>query len=410
MSEVMQAFQIEHLGSRFPKEISGGEQQRVALARSLVTEPSVLLLDEPLSSLDPRTKAGIIEDLRRWDDVRRIPIVYVTHDYEEVSALGDSVIALDQGRIVAQGSPREIIPRFRRQLMARPADFDNLFDATVRELREQQQTMLCQITGTSIFIETQMMQAEVGSEVRIGIRADDILVASSKPAMVGVCNVIQGRIKRLERKGATVDARVAGDAEFRVRVNMRAVESFGLEAASETWMMITAQACHLVRPAISSNLQRLFLFVCAGNTSRSPMAQAICNAQIASRLGVPLESLDRLGIKAMSAGLSARPGEPLAAEADQALTTMGMPGIEHRSGNLTRRLAEKAEIIFCMTEAHGKQLGAMFPEAASKVHCLQPLGDIQDPSGKGSAAFQELAVLLQNLIAQQLNALNIEAA
>jgi molybdate transport system ATP-binding protein len=410
MSEVMQAFQIEHLGNRFPREISGGEQQRVALARSLVTEPSVLLLDEPLSSLDPRTKAGIIEDLRRWDEVRRIPIVYVTHDYEEVSALGDSVIALDHGRIVAQGSPREIIPAFRRQLLARPADFENLFDATVVELREQQQTMICQITGTSILIETQPAQVAVGSEVRLGIRADEILLASSKPAIVGVCNVIRGTLKKVERNGATVDARVSGDGEFRVRLNLHTLESFGLQESTEIWMMIGAQACHLVRPAISSNLQRLFLFVCAGNTSRSPMAQAICNAEIASRLGLPLESLDRLGIKAMSAGLSARPGEPLAAEADLALAAIGLPGVEHRSGNLTHRLAEKAEVIFCMTEEHGKQLRAMFPEAAAKVRCLQTLGDIDDPSGKGSAAFLELAGLLQGVIGDHLDALGVVEA
>jgi molybdate transport system ATP-binding protein len=410
MSEVMQAFQIEHLGSRFPKEISGGEQQRVALARSLVTEPSVLLLDEPLSSLDPRSKAGIIEDLRRWDAVRRIPIVYVTHDYEEVNALGDSVIALDHGRIVAHGSPREIVPALRLQLMARPADFENLFDATVVELREQQQTMICQIAGTSILLETQLTQVAVGSEVRLGIRADDILLAAAKPAIVGVCNVIRGRIKHFERMGAMVEARVSGDAEFRVRLNMRAVESFGLQSSSEVWMMIRAQACHLVWPAISTTLQRLFLFVCAGNTSRSPMAQAICNAEIAGRLGVPLESLDRLGIIAMSAGLSARPGEPLAADADQALATLNLPGVEHRSSNLTNNLARKAEIIFCMTEEHGKQLKALFPEAASKVHCLQPLADIDDPSGKGSAAFLELARLLQGLIADRLSALGIVEA
>ena len=122
------------------------------------------------------------------------------------------------------------------------------------------------------------------------------------------------------------------------------------------------------------------------------MAQAICNAEIASRFGVPLESLDRLGIKAVSAGLSARPGEPLTAEAEHALAAIGMPGIEHRSGNLTHRLAQKAEIIFCMTEEQRKELIAMFPEAAAKVHCLQPLGDIDDPTGKGSAAFLELAV------------------
>ncbi|HEV7682470.1 MAG TPA: molybdenum ABC transporter ATP-binding protein [Pyrinomonadaceae bacterium] len=409
-SEVMQAFQIEHLGNRFPRAISGGEQQRVALARSLVTEPSVLLLDEPLSSLDPRTKSGIIEDLRRWDDARRIPILYVTHDYEELSALGDRVIALDHGRIAAQGSPREIIPALHGELVARPADFENLFDATVLELHEQQQTMGCQITGTSILLETQLARVEIGSEVRIGIRAADILIASSKPALVGECNVVRGAVKSVEQTGATVDVRVSGDGEFRVRLHTRSVEPFALKTSAEVWLLVRAQACHLVRPAVSDALQRLFLFVCAGNTSRSPMAQALCNAEIASRLGVPADSLERLGIKAISAGLSAHPGEPLVAEAEQALATIGMPGIEHRSGNLTHRLAEKAEIIFCMTEAHGTRLRTMFPEAAAKVHCLQPLGDIDDPSGKGPVAYLELASLLQQAIAERLTELGIPEA
>lgn len=410
MSEVMDAFQIEHLCSRFPREISGGEQQRVALARSLVTEPSVLLLDEPLSSLDPRTKSSIIEDLRRWDDVSRIPIVYVTHDYDEVFALGDRVIALDQGQIVAEGLPQDIIPALRRELMARPADFENLFDATVLELREQEHTMTCLITGTSLLIEMPLAKVSIGSEVRIGIRADEILVATSEPAIVGACNVIQGNVNRFEQLGSTVEARVSCGGEFRVRLSSRSAEGFGARVSTDVWMMIRAQACHLVRSELPRSLQRLFVFVCSGNTSRSPMAQAICNAEIAGRLGVPLESLDKFGIKAMSAGLSARPGEPLASEAELTLATIGMTRVEHRSSNLTHRLAHKAEVIFCMTEEQRKRLITMFPEAASKVQCLQPLGDIADPTGKGSTAFLELATLLQQLIGQRLSGLGISDA
>jgi protein-tyrosine-phosphatase len=140
------------------------------------------------------------------------------------------------------------------------------------------------------------------------------------------------------------------------------------------------------------------------------MAQAICNAEIALRLGVSLESLDRFGIKAVSAGLKARPGEALAPEADQALAALGISGFEHRSSNLTRRLAEKAEIIFCMTEEQRNELVAMFPETASKVHCLQEIGNIGDPTGKGSVAFSELASLLKELIGERLRTLGIVEA
>jgi protein-tyrosine-phosphatase len=218
--------------------------------------------------------------------------------------------------------------------------------------------------------------------------------------------VIRGNVTRLEQAGATVDARISCGGEFRVRLSSRAVESFGLKPAAEVWMMIRTQACQLVRPSLAK-LDRVFVFVCSGNTSRSPMAQAICNAEIAGRLGVTLESLDRLGIRAVSAGLKARPGESLTAEAQQALAALGMPGVEHRSGNLTHRLARKAEVIFCMTEEQRQELTAMFPEAAEKVHCLQPLGNIDDPTGKGAAAFLEMAGLLQELISDRLSSLGI---
>ncbi len=108
-SAILQAFRIPHLAHRYPREISGGESQRAALARTLVTDPAVLLLDEPLAALDAATKSKIIDDLRQWNQAHRIPILYVTHSREEVFALGERVLVLDAGRIVAQGTPHEVI-------------------------------------------------------------------------------------------------------------------------------------------------------------------------------------------------------------------------------------------------------------------------------------------------------------
>jgi len=97
---VMDSFGISNLWNRRPHEISGGEQQRVALARTLITEPTALLLDEPMSSLDPDTKSAIIDDLRLWNSERRLPVVYVTHDDSEVLAMGIRTVTMSQGRVV----------------------------------------------------------------------------------------------------------------------------------------------------------------------------------------------------------------------------------------------------------------------------------------------------------------------
>jgi molybdate transport system ATP-binding protein len=108
-ANIIQSFRISDLRGRKPAEISGGERQRVALARSLVTEPCVLLLDEPLAALDTRTKSKIIDDLRAWNDVHGIPILYVTHSREEVFALGDRVLILEAGKVTAEGTPQEVM-------------------------------------------------------------------------------------------------------------------------------------------------------------------------------------------------------------------------------------------------------------------------------------------------------------
>ena len=130
-SAILQAFRISHLARRSAREISGGESQRMALARTLVTDPALLLLDEPLAALDAATKRKIIDDLRAWNHAHRIPILYVTHSREEVFALGERVIVLDDGRIVAQGTPHEVIEAPRHETVAQLVGVENIFDAVV---------------------------------------------------------------------------------------------------------------------------------------------------------------------------------------------------------------------------------------------------------------------------------------
>jgi molybdate transport system ATP-binding protein len=102
VEEILSAFRIESLRSRKPRELSGGEQQRVALARALVTQPRVLLLDEPMTGLDAELRASITQDILTWNERHKIPILYVTHNHEEAAALGGRVVFLKNGRVVDQ--------------------------------------------------------------------------------------------------------------------------------------------------------------------------------------------------------------------------------------------------------------------------------------------------------------------
>jgi protein-tyrosine-phosphatase len=153
--------------------------------------------------------------------------------------------------------------------------------------------------------------------------------------------------------------------------------------------------------------QRIFLFVCGGNTSRSPMAQAICNAEIARRLGLDVAGLVGGRVLAQSAGLSATPGQPLAGQSIAALRRLGVAPHEHASREVTKDLIASAEVIFCMTDAQRQTLIERFPEAEVKVQRLDPDADIDDPRGRDDDAYHALADDLLRLIRNHLPALGV---
>ena len=144
--------------------------------------------------------------------------------------------------------------------------------------------------------------------------------------------------------------------------------------------------------------QRLFLFVCSGNTCRSPMAAALANAEIAARLGIPVGSLETVNVRAMSAGVSARVGAPLTDEAAEVLRSLSVPVQPHAARNLTPELAAQAELIFCMTKAHRKAVVEMLPSMAGKTYCLSAEEDVDDPIGKGMAAYVDCARQIRRLV------------
>ena len=245
---VLQAFRIGNLAHRSARELSGGESQRTALARTLVTDPEILLLDEPLAALDTPTKAQIIDDLREWHRAHRIPILYVTHSREEVFALGERVIVLEAGHIVAQGTPHEVMTAPMQETVAQLAGFENIFDAVVEAVRPERGTMTCRVTGEGgpLQLETPLVRGGVGSTLRIGIRAGDILLATSPPVGLSARNVIPGRITSLDQRDVIVSARVKCRVEMEVHLTLAARDSLQLEPGKEVWLVIKTHSCHLM--------------------------------------------------------------------------------------------------------------------------------------------------------------------
>jgi molybdate transport system ATP-binding protein len=249
-SAILQAFRIAHLAKRYPREISGGESQRTALARTLVTDPVVLLLDEPLAALDASTKATIIDDLRHWNRAHGIPILYITHSREEVFALGDRVVVLDAGRIVARGTPHEVIAAPQQETVAQLVGFENIFDVIVDSVHPERGTMSCLIAGDTgpVVLETPLVRGGVGSGLRVGIRAGDILLATSAPVGLSARNIIPGRITAIEQRDVLVAVRVKCRVEVEVHLTLAARDSLQLAPGREVWLVIKTHSCHLMRP------------------------------------------------------------------------------------------------------------------------------------------------------------------
>lgn len=245
--EMLDAFSINHLRDRRPAQISGGERQRVALARALVTEPRALLLDEPLAALDHPTKSSLVGDLRNWNQHHRVPILFVTHNGEEVFALGDEVIVLDAGRIVAQGQPHEVMRAPRLETVAHLSGFENIFDATVLALHETRGTMTCRLGNGEVELETPLVRAEVGSLLRVGVRAGDLLLATESPRGLSARNILPGTIRRLEQRDVIISALVnCGGTEFEVHVTLAARDALQLGPGKSVWVVAKTHSCHLL--------------------------------------------------------------------------------------------------------------------------------------------------------------------
>ncbi len=237
---VVELLGLGDLLARRPAQLSGGERQRVAIGRALLSQPRMLLLDEPLASLDARRRDEIMQYLELLRDEIQIPIIYVSHLVEEVVRLADTVVLLAAGKVAAVGSVEDIMGRPDLRPVAGVFEGGTVIDAHVAAQDMKYDLATLTFDGGTLTVTN--LDALIGEPVRVRIRARDVSIALDPPARISIQNVLQGRISAVgAAQGGISDISIAvGSATIRSRVTQRAVEQLALAPGLEVYAMIKA--------------------------------------------------------------------------------------------------------------------------------------------------------------------------
>ncbi|NMX22290.1 sulfate ABC transporter ATP-binding protein [ANME-1 cluster archaeon GoMg4] len=242
VKEIMDWLSISHLAHRYPATLSGGEQQKVAIGRAIAIEPSILLLDEPLSALDRRTQDYLREELKRVKEEFGITMVHVTHDQTEALVLADRIAVMMQGRIMQVGTPHEIFNKPVNEELADFVGIENVLCGVVRN----NVNGIAEIevdTGGTIFAVSEYRDGVV----KVFIRPEDIILSAS----IGdssARNVITGRIMGLHDMGPLTRVKVDSErSELVALITKQSREELGLNEGDGVYATFKATSVHVVR-------------------------------------------------------------------------------------------------------------------------------------------------------------------
>jgi molybdate transport system ATP-binding protein len=231
---------LEALLGRRVQQLSGGEKQRVALGRALLAQPRLLLLDEPLAALDQARREEVLPYLERLRDQLALPMLLVTHDYDEVLRLATHVVLMDGGRLLAQGAPAAVSLAPELRAIVGPEAIGAVLEGAVAAVDAATGLARIEVGGGALSIEAGGLAA--GQRVRLQLLARDLILATTRPQGLSVRNALAGRVAGIEADGAHaalvhVDA---GGTPVIVRVTAQAAGELGLRAALPVWVLVKA--------------------------------------------------------------------------------------------------------------------------------------------------------------------------
>ncbi len=238
LDEILELLGIAALLGRRPRDLSGGEKQRVAIGRALLAQPEVLLMDEPLASLDAPRKREILPYLERLRDELRVPIVYVSHAIEEVVRLANLVVVLDSGRVAAAGTPEELGERLDLRPLLGEFESGAVIDASMEAYDAVFDLSTLAFDGGRLRVPGNA--GVIGAKVRVRVRARDVSLATQKPVDISVQNIFEGSVEQVaEEPGAYAELKLrVGNTRFLSRVTRESVSRLGLRTGSRVFLLV----------------------------------------------------------------------------------------------------------------------------------------------------------------------------
>ncbi|MEN6324916.1 MAG: ABC transporter ATP-binding protein [Syntrophomonas sp.] len=228
---------IEELLKRYPSTLSGGEQQRVAIARAMVAEPEVLLLDEPLSALDPRSKELFQQELKNIHQALKTTTIHITHDFNEALVLADRLGVMCNGEIVQVGNPEEVFQKPCSQFVAEFVGMENIYSG---EVIDDAAGQYVRIGSLNLSVRSQLK-----GRVRVAIRPEDIIIARTRFSS-SAQNSVNARIAEIIPRGAFFKVMLdAAGIPIATLVTRQAVAELGLETGQDVWAVFKTTAVHV---------------------------------------------------------------------------------------------------------------------------------------------------------------------
>jgi len=242
LERVVDLLGIGTLLERRPGRLSGGEKQRVAIGRALLADPRLLLMDEPLASLDEERKAEILPYIERLRDQSKVPIIYVSHSIAEVARLATTVVLLSDGKVAAVGPTAEIMQRLDLLPLTGRVEAGAVIEATVG--RHDDSFSLTELRSRAGLWMLPRLDAPVGARLRLWVRAGDVLLARSAPADLSALNVLSGVVDEIgPNDGPIVEVRLDCNGEAMIaRLTRYSVERLGLRPGTPVFALVKSVA------------------------------------------------------------------------------------------------------------------------------------------------------------------------